>query len=33
VALRLQYQRYHFVNAFDSKPNIGEYTTGVKFSF
>ena len=33
VALRLQYERYHFVNAFDSKPNIGEYTAGVKFSF
>jgi hypothetical protein len=26
VALRLQYERYHFVNAFGSKPNIGEYT-------
>lgn len=33
VALRLQYERYHFLNAFDSKPNIGEYTAGVKFSF
>jgi OOP family OmpA-OmpF porin len=33
VALRLQYERYHFVNAFDGKPNIGEYTAGVKFSF
>ena len=33
VALRLQYERYHFTNAFDGKPNIGEYTAGVKFSF
>lgn len=33
VALRLQYERYHFVNAFDGKPNIGEYTAGVKVSF
>jgi len=33
VALRVQYERYHFFNAFDSKPNVGEYTAGVKFSF
>jgi OOP family OmpA-OmpF porin len=33
VALRLQYERYHFFNAFDSKPNIGEFTAGVKLSF
>ena len=33
VALRLQYERYHFTNAFDGKPNIGEYTAGVKFTF
>jgi OOP family OmpA-OmpF porin len=33
VSLRLQYERYHFFNAFDSKPNVGEYTAGVKFNF
>ncbi len=33
VALRVQYERYHFFNAFDAKPNIGEYTAGVKISF
>ncbi len=33
VALRVQYERYHFVNAFDARPNIGEYTAGVKISF
>jgi OOP family OmpA-OmpF porin len=33
LALRVQYERYHFVNAFDGKPNIGEYTAGIKMSF
>jgi OOP family OmpA-OmpF porin len=33
VALRLQYERYHFFNAFDSKPNVGEFSAGVKLSF
>jgi len=33
AALRLQYDRYHFVNAFDAKPNIGQVSAGVKFGF
>ncbi len=33
VAFRVQYERYHFFNAFDAKPNVGEYSAGVKFSF
>ena len=33
VAFRVQYERYHFLNAFDSKPNVGEYSAGVKISF
>jgi OOP family OmpA-OmpF porin len=33
VAFRVQYERYHFLNAFDAKPNVGEYTAGVKVSF
>ena len=33
VALRLQYDRYHFTNAFDTKPNVGAYAIGVKVGF
>ena len=33
VALRLQYDRYHFTNAFGAKPNVGAYTFGVKVGF
>jgi OmpA-OmpF porin, OOP family len=33
VGLRLQYERYHFFNAFDGKPNVGEVTAGVKVNF
>ena len=33
VALRLQFDRYHFSNAFDAKPNVGAYTIGVKVGF
>lgn len=33
VGLRVQYERYHFFNAFDAKPNVGEYTAGVKINF
>jgi OmpA-OmpF porin, OOP family len=33
AALRVQYDRYHFVNAFGAKPNIGEVSAGVKFGF
>lgn len=33
VALRVQYDRYHFTNAFDAKPNAGEYSIGFKLGF
>jgi OmpA-OmpF porin, OOP family len=33
AALRVQYDRYHFVNAFDTKPNIGALSAGVKIGF
>jgi OOP family OmpA-OmpF porin len=33
VAFRVQYERYHFLNAFESKPNVGEVTAGIKVSF
>jgi OOP family OmpA-OmpF porin len=33
VGLRVQYERYHYFNAFDGKPNVGEVTAGVKVSF
>jgi len=33
AALRVQYDRYHFVNAFGAKPNIGELSAGVKIGF
>ena len=33
VGLRVQYERYHFFNAFDAKPNVGEFSAGIKFSF
>jgi OmpA-OmpF porin, OOP family len=33
VGLRMQYERYHFFNAFDGTPNVGEITAGVKVSF
>jgi OOP family OmpA-OmpF porin len=33
TALRLQYDHYHFTNAFDQKPNVGEFVFGVKFGF
>ena len=33
VAFRVQYERYHFFDAFESKPNVGEYSAGVKISF
>ena len=33
VALRVEYERYHFIDAFDSKPNVGEFTAGVRFGF
>lgn len=33
VAVRAQYDRYRFSDAFDTKPNIGELTLGVKVGF
>ncbi len=33
VALRAEYEHYHFTDAFDSKANVGEYSFGVKFGF
>jgi OOP family OmpA-OmpF porin len=33
VALRAEYEHYHFTDAFDSKPNIGEFTVGLKVGF
>ena len=33
VALRLQYEHYHFTDAFDAKPNVGEVSFGVKLGF
>jgi OOP family OmpA-OmpF porin len=33
VALRAQYDHYHFTDAFDSKPNVGAMSVGVKVGF
>ena len=33
VALRAEYDHYHFTNAFDGKPNIGEFSVGFKVGF
>ncbi len=33
TALRLGYDHYHFTDAYDSKPNVGQASFGVKFSF
>jgi OOP family OmpA-OmpF porin len=33
TALRLGYDHYHFSNAFDSKPSVGETVFGVKVGF
>jgi OOP family OmpA-OmpF porin len=33
TALRVQYDLYHFANAYGAKPNIGEVSVGVKFGF
>jgi OOP family OmpA-OmpF porin len=33
VALRAQYERYHFTSAFDDKANIGAATVGIKVGF
>jgi OOP family OmpA-OmpF porin len=33
TAVRVSYDRYHFTNAFDDKPNIGQTALGVQFGF
>jgi len=33
VAMRAEYEHYHFTDAFDAKPNIGEFTLGMKVGF
>jgi OOP family OmpA-OmpF porin len=33
VALRAQYDRYHFTGAYDGKANIGQTTVGVRYAF
>lgn len=33
ISLLGQYEHYHFTDAFDSKPNVGQYTLGVKVNF
>ncbi len=33
VALRGEYEHYHFGNAFDSKVNVGQFTAGIKAAF
>jgi OOP family OmpA-OmpF porin len=33
IALRGEYEHYHFTNVFDSKVSTGQFTAGFKFSF
>lgn len=33
VALRAQYDRYHFTGAYDGKANIGQTTVGLRYAF
>ena len=33
AAVTLQADRYHFINAYGAKPNVGMVTAGVKFGF
>lgn len=33
VALRGEYEHYRFTNAFDTKPDVGQYSLGLKVSF
>lgn len=33
VALRAQFEHYHFSDAFDGKPNVDAFTFGVKIGF
>jgi OOP family OmpA-OmpF porin len=33
MAVRLGYDRYHFTNAFDTKPNVGNTFVGLKLNY
>lgn len=33
VAVRAQYDRYHFTGAYDDKANIGQTTVGLRYAF
>ncbi|PTT91741.1 hypothetical protein DBR42_03290 [Pelomonas sp. HMWF004] len=33
VAVRAEYEHYHFTNAFDAKPAVGEFSLGLKVGF
>jgi OOP family OmpA-OmpF porin len=33
LALRAQYDRYHFSDAFDSRANVGQVSVGLKYGF
>lgn len=33
TSLRLGYDRYHFIDAYDAKPNVGSTSLGVKVNF
>jgi len=33
LALRAEYDRYHYVNAFEAKPNVGNYKVGLQVGF
>ncbi len=33
MQLRAEYEHYRFTNAFDAKPDVGEYTVGLKLGF
>lgn len=33
VAVRAQYDRYHFTGAYDGKANIGQTTVGLRYAF
>jgi OmpA-OmpF porin, OOP family len=33
VSLRAEYEHYRFTNAFDTKPDVGQYSMGLKVGF
>ena len=33
VALRAEYDHYHYTDGFDRKPNLGEFSVGLKVAF